>query len=470
MKSANNEEVNIRGHFKCTFIIEGHQGEGNCHVANTTSLLVLEWIIQVKPLFQRLTGNVTCNAVSALATLRKSLTSRLQKLFAAVFIPSLGCCTKSKVSFKLKPDAAPVLRNARSIPYGVQPRIAQEIDKVVAANVLTPVNHADCAAPCRCAEEEWIKPLMCLFSGTHRGLYRLERLYGVKSAPGVFQQQEVDTLVAGLKGTAVYLNDIIVTGTTIDEHTRSEALCRRIHDNGFRSSNQVGPPFTLQSQITDHNHASNHGIGAALPHRFLKGSEKPIYHASRTLTPAQKKYRQIGKEALAIIFAGQTFHRFIHVGHFTLKTDHKPLVSIFESKKRVPVYGVNRLQRWATLFLYYDFNIEYVRTSDFGHAEALSRLRVSHSLEPEDKVIAAIDADVIAEIQHNCDPISFKAIQTATAADRVLTKIVDAYSGLPEIIRMDSVFASSAIPSLTRIFAQFGNPQTLITDYGTQFT
>ncbi|PIO55445.1 hypothetical protein TELCIR_23168 [Teladorsagia circumcincta] len=40
---------------------------------------------------------------------------------------------------------------------------------------------------------------------------------------------------AGLEGTAAYLDDIIVTGTTIDEHnTRLKALFQRIHEYGFR--------------------------------------------------------------------------------------------------------------------------------------------------------------------------------------------------------------------------------------------
>ncbi|PIO69412.1 hypothetical protein TELCIR_08758 [Teladorsagia circumcincta] len=45
----------------------------------------------------------------------------------------------------------------------------------------------------------------------------------------------MDTLTAGLDDTAAYLDDIIVTAKTIDEHnTRLEAVFRRIQDFGFR--------------------------------------------------------------------------------------------------------------------------------------------------------------------------------------------------------------------------------------------
>nr|CDJ87606.1 Integrase domain containing protein [Haemonchus contortus] len=48
--------------------------------------------------------------------------------------------------------------------------------------------------------------------------------------------------------------------------------------------------------------------------------------------------------------------------------------------------------------------------------------------------------------------------------------IVDAFSKWPEIIQMNSITTSATIKVLTKVFAQFGNPQTLVTDNGTQFT
>ncbi|PIO64086.1 integrase core domain protein [Teladorsagia circumcincta] len=47
--------------------------------------------------------------------------------------------------------------------------------------------------------------------------------------------------------------------------------------------------------------------------------------------------------------------------------------------------------------------------------------------------------------------------------------VVDAYSKWLEIVEMSSITTSSTIRESRRLFAQFGNPQTLVTDNGPQF-
>uniref|UniRef100_A0A1Y1NNC4 Reverse transcriptase domain-containing protein n=1 Tax=Photinus pyralis TaxID=7054 RepID=A0A1Y1NNC4_PHOPY len=53
---------------------------------------------------------------------------------------------------------------------------------------------------------------------THRGLFVYNRLpYGISSAPGIFQQMIEQTL-AGIKGVAIFLDDILITGRNKLEH------------------------------------------------------------------------------------------------------------------------------------------------------------------------------------------------------------------------------------------------------------
>jgi len=58
--------------------------------------------------------------------------------------------------------------------------------------------------------------------------------------------------------------------------------------------------------------ASEVGLGAVLFHRYHDGSERLIANASKTLTDIQRRYSQIQKEALAIIFALHKYHQFLY--------------------------------------------------------------------------------------------------------------------------------------------------------------
>uniref|UniRef100_A0A5S6Q662 RNA-directed DNA polymerase n=1 Tax=Trichuris muris TaxID=70415 RepID=A0A5S6Q662_TRIMR len=138
----------------------------------------------------------------------------------------------------------------------------------------------------------------------------------------------------------------------------------------------------------------------------------------------------------ALVFAVKKFHRFVLGRRFTLLTDHQPLLAIFGTKKGIPLYTANRLQRWATTLLGYDFALEYRSTTSFGNADALSRLIATQLRQEEDIVIASVDGEiqrVLVDAVRNL-PVTSRMIRDETARDPMLQKVLQCLSkGWPKV-------------------------------------
>ena len=75
----------------------------------------------------------------------------------------------------------------------------------------------------------------CVTINTPRGLFTYKCLpYGISSAPGIFQRV-MDGLLKGIPNAMVYLDDILITSATEEEHLATlDQVLTRLESAGFR--------------------------------------------------------------------------------------------------------------------------------------------------------------------------------------------------------------------------------------------
>ncbi|XP_055590022.1 uncharacterized protein K02A2.6-like [Uranotaenia lowii] len=285
--TASGEQLPLLGEITCTMQIGEEQQQGTCYVTSVRdlNLLGLDFINAFDFWAKPLTS--ICNQVNrsnSIQPINQYLTR-----FPEVFRDSLGHCTKTKVKLYLEPDAQPVFRPKRPVPFHAVPKVDEELDRLQRLNIITPVDYSDWAAPIVSVRKPGGKIRVCadnstglnavlkphqyplptpedIFSklsgskvfsiidlsdaylqvevdddskrmltiNTHRGLFQFNRLPpGVKSAPGAFQQL-MSKMIAGLEGVDSFLDDFIIYSASREQHDRIlEELFKRIQDYGF---------------------------------------------------------------------------------------------------------------------------------------------------------------------------------------------------------------------------------------------
>ena len=118
-----------------------------------------------------------------------------------------------------------------------------------------------------------------------------------------------------------------------------------------------------------HVDASDFQVAGVLSQPASDGSERPVAFISLKLTPAQRAWATVEKEAFAAIWALKRFRNWIFGKPVTLYTDHNPLTYLTESAPNSA-----KLTRWALAIQQYDVTFCYKAGKKNVAADCLSRL------------------------------------------------------------------------------------------------
>ena len=221
--------------------------------------------------------------------IRAPLEELLQE-FEEVFRAELGTLRGVQATLELKPEAKPRFYRPRSVPYAIKGAIEKDLERLERSGIVEKVKYSDWAAPIVpvpksdggiriCGDykvtvnpslkiDQYPVPtaedLFATLAGgktfskldlsqayqqvpldpesrkyvtitTHKGLYQYKRLpFGVASAPAIFQEI-MEKILHGIPGVVVYIDDILVTGTTDEEHLQSlKEVLVRLKQHGLR--------------------------------------------------------------------------------------------------------------------------------------------------------------------------------------------------------------------------------------------
>ncbi|XP_046862058.1 uncharacterized protein K02A2.6-like [Xenia sp. Carnegie-2017] len=142
--------------------------------------------------------------------------------------------------------------------------------------------------------------------------------------------------------------------------------------------------YDVSKDVTSSVDASMSGLGAV-----CLQNGKSVAYASRALTECQKKYAQIEKELLAIVFGCEKFHDYIYSRDVNVETDHKPLEQIFKK----PLHqSPLRLQKMLLKLQKYSLKVSFKKGAELYLADQLSRAYIQ---EESDDHLEEFDINVV---------------------------------------------------------------------------
>ncbi|XP_053690472.1 uncharacterized protein K02A2.6-like [Sabethes cyaneus] len=178
--------------------------------------------------------------------------------------------------------------------------------------------------------------------------------------------------------------------------------------------------------------ASPIGLGAVLIQINSRGP-RIISYASRSLTDVEKRYAQIEKEALALVWAVERFHFYLYGRSFELITDHKPLETIFGPRSK----PCARIERWVVRLQAYKVTVIY-RPGKSNIADPLSRLAVTSKVDG--KALDEYTEHYVHWVALNAAPVALKMIDIEQESE------MDTSIGAVRTALQDGVWSDDAAP------------------------
>ena len=246
------------------------------------SLVGRDWLKHLQ-LDWKMVCNVQCSVE------KDSVWQSVLSKYSNIFKPGLGMMKEITAKLKLKPRAVPQFHRARSVPFSLKGAVEQEIHRLEELGVLERVVHSEWAAPIVVVPKKDGRVRLCgdykvtvnkfldvdqyplpkpneLFAtltggkrftkldlsqaytqmvleedsrcyvtiNTHIGLFRYTRLpFGVASSPAVFQAA-MDSILQGISGVICYIDDILITGKSDEQHLKAlEEVLKRLDHHGL---------------------------------------------------------------------------------------------------------------------------------------------------------------------------------------------------------------------------------------------
>ncbi|UYV70210.1 K02A2.6-like [Cordylochernes scorpioides] len=372
---------------------------------------------------------------------------------------------KTTVNLYTNPDKYPL------------PTILQLLDRLRGGKVFTKLDMAQAYQQLKVDDES----SEILTINTPRGLYRVKRLpFGLNSAVGTFQRF-MDTLLMGIDGVAVYLDDVLISGINCgDLMKKTEKVLLRFMEAGLRLKRNKCKFYVPEIEF----------LGMKIDNKGIHPSEEKLIAIKDARPPSNKK------ELMSFLGLLNYYERFLRNKATVVEPLHRLLDSNnpwkWNREHQRAFKEAKSLISSESVLAHFDDNLPILVScdaSEYGIGAILSQVDheverpvvfASRTLNKTERRYAVIDKEALAVIfvvRFVCRVVTIHQKFTILHIDHVgpfqgklFLVVVDAYSKWIEAKIVSTTSTETTINSLKEIFATHGLPDVIVSDNGTSFT